>query len=82
MSFLKRHWGTIMAVAGPLVTFLQPSLRAYAASHPGTLAAVCIGVGTLLFNSTAAKDKTPTGAQKVFARYGGPQVIPPAILPK
>lgn len=57
MNFLKKHWGRIVAIGGPLISFLLPSLHAYEASHPKTLVAVAIGAMLALYESTAPKDK-------------------------
>jgi len=57
MSFLKKHWGTIVSLAGPIIAFLVPSLHAYAASHPKALLGVVMAALVALYNSTAPKDK-------------------------
>lgn len=57
MSFLKKYWGTIAAVIVPLLAFLEPSLRAYDASHPHTSLALLMGALLTLYHARAPKDK-------------------------
>lgn len=57
MAWLKKHWGTISAVAGPLLVFLEPSLHAYMVAHPHQILAVVMGALLTLYHSRAPKDK-------------------------
>lgn len=57
MNFLKKYWGSIAAVAVPLIAFLEPSIHAYEATHPHTLLAVAMGALLTMYHSTAPKDK-------------------------
>lgn len=57
LNFLKKHWGTIVSVAGPVLVFLEPSLHAYALANPKTAIGVIAGALVLMFNSRAPKDK-------------------------
>jgi hypothetical protein len=58
MSFIKKHYGTIAGIAGPLFIFLVPSLHAYEASHPHTTLGVIIAALVTSYNLTAPKDKS------------------------
>jgi hypothetical protein len=58
MNFLKKYWGTISAIAIPMIAFLEPSLHAYAVANPNALVAVIIGALLTMYHSTAPKDKT------------------------
>lgn len=60
MNFLKKHWGSIAAIVGPLIGFLVPSINSYAGSHPKTLASAIALTGLAFYNSRAPKDKAPT----------------------
>ena len=57
MKTVTKYWGTLAAIAGPLIIFLTPSLDAYAQTHPHQLVAALIGYGLTLFHSTAPGDK-------------------------
>lgn len=57
MNWLRKHWGNIVAIAGPAIAFLEPSLKAYLAEHPHTALGVLIGVLLALYNARAPKDK-------------------------
>lgn len=65
MAFLKKHWGTIAGIAGPLLAFELPSLRAYGQSHPHTMLGVIIAALVGLYNSSAPKDKVSAQNGKV-----------------
>ena len=56
-KFLATYWPTIMAVAGGAVSFLLPSLAAYAAAHPHTTIGVLCGCVIAAYHSTAPKDQ-------------------------
>lgn len=57
MQFLKKYWGTISAVAVPLIAFLEPSLHAYIVANPHATVALIMGALLTLYHSTAPKDK-------------------------
>lgn len=57
MSFLKKYWGTISAIAVPLIAFLEPSIHAYIAANPHALLGIVMGALLTLYHSSAPKDK-------------------------
>lgn len=54
-TFLKKYWPTIASVAGVLVSFLMPSVDAYAASHEKTALGVLFTAIIAAYHSTAPK---------------------------
>lgn len=56
-KWIKAHWPTIMSLGGIAVSFLVPSLTAYAAAHPKTAFGILFGAIVAAYNSSAPKDK-------------------------
>jgi hypothetical protein len=57
LDFLKKHWGAIVSIGGPLLAFLEPSLHAYASSNPKSSLGVVIGALLTMYYSRSPKDK-------------------------
>jgi hypothetical protein len=57
MSFLKKYWPTIGALAGVVIPFLIPSINAYAQAHPHTTTEVLLTAFIAAYHTRAPKDK-------------------------
>ena len=65
MNFLKKYWGTIAAIAVPLIGFLEPSIHLYISQNPHAFVALVMGALLTLYHSSAPKDKKVKDDAKV-----------------
>lgn len=56
MNFLKKYWPTIASLGGVAITFLLPSITAYAAANPKSTIGILCACIIAAYHSTAPKD--------------------------
>jgi len=60
MNYFKQlftHWSTYASAIAVVITFLQPSLVAFMAAHPKSVAGVLVTAALAAYHATAPKDK-------------------------
>lgn len=66
MSYFKSmfsHWSTYAGALGVLITFLTPSLNAYVAGHPKSVAGVLVAAVIAAYHAQAPNQPQPPVVQ-------------------